>query len=376
MITPPTTSKICVVVHSRYDYLNIAGNYPAEGNAINHFARIIALGRIAEWWEFKVVPAMAAAYLTALAIGVSVWTIIPDLGLLIAALIPGAVFVSVLNDLADKTEDAVAGKTNRQAGTGICLPVILIGLSLLAGSFFVWVWRENIYPQSVYIFAWLAYALYSIAPFRLKERGLAGVLCDAIGANVVPAMLGAMIVAQAAQIELAPYWLPSMGGWALAFGLRGILWHQIGDFAYDEKSGTRTFVARAGIERSMQWARWVIFPVEIICITVLIATSNWSAAAFAMLALIAYIHFVRARLDQFEMQIGLVKPRPRGIMLMQEYYDVFLPIALLLAASVLDVRALGVLILHGLLFPIRWRQLLADAIRLRDPQYESRAKAD
>lgn len=331
---------------------------------------------MAEWWEFKVVPAMAAAYLTALAIGVSVWTIIPDLGLLIAALIPGAVFVSVLNDLADKTEDAVAGKANRQAGTGLAAPVILIGLSLLAGSFFVWIWRDNIFLQIVYILAWLAYALYSVAPFRLKDRGLAGVLCDAIGANVVPAMLGALIVARAAQIALAPYWLPAIGGWALAFGLRGILWHQIGDIAYDQKSGTRTFVARAGIERSMQWARWVIFPVETICMTVLIATSGWVAGAFATLALLAYAHFVRVRLDRFEMQIGLVKPRPRGIMLMQEYYDVFLPIALLMAASVLDVRALAALILHGVLFPVRWRQLLADAIKLRDPQYESRAKTD
>lgn len=348
----------------------------AEGNSIKQFASIFALGRASEWWEFKLVPVMAAGYLTALALGVSVWAILPDLGLLLVALVPGAVFVSVLNDWTDKAADSAAGKKNRQSAMGTLFPLSLIILSMLAGAIFIWIWRDDAMLQVTYSLAWLAYALYSIAPIRLKGRGFYGVLCDAFGANVVPALLAVLIVARAAGVELAPYWLPAIAGWALSFGIRGIFWHQIGDFVADQKAGTRTFVARVGIDRCMSLARRVIFPIELVCLALLIVTSGWLAATFALVALALYVQFVRARLDRFEMQMGLVKPRPRGIMILQEYYDVILPIALLLAASFLDFRSIAVLLLHVLLFPIRLRQLLSDAIKLRDSQYESRSKGN
>jgi 4-hydroxybenzoate polyprenyltransferase len=334
---------------------------------------ILPLTRASEWWEFKLVLAVLTGYLTALHLGISIWDALPQLGLLLASLLPGAIFVSVLNDWTDKADDAAAGKENRQLHQRRIVPAILLFLSLLGGGLFAWIWRDNVPLLVTYGMGWAAYALYSIPPIRLKKRGFPGLISDAVGANVVPAVLSVLLVGKVGSGSVNVGWLAAVFCWSLCFGLRGILWHQIGDLESDQRSGTQTFVMRVGVATSMKWARWFIFPLEVFGLVVLIVLSGWVAAVLAAISFAVYVKFVLARIDRFEMQMGLVKPRPRGIMVLQEYYDVFLPFALLLASAFYELGSLIVLVLHAALFPIRWRQMLVDAWKLRDPQYQSRS---
>ncbi len=41
-------------------------------------------------------------------------------------------------------------------------------------------------------------------------------------------------------------------------GLRGILWHQIGDLAHDRRAGVRTLATRIGAERGGQLLGWMV----------------------------------------------------------------------------------------------------------------------
>ncbi|QNK63159.1 hypothetical protein H7F33_01130 [Pedobacter sp. PAMC26386] len=52
---------------------------------------------------------------------------------MLSAIIIGAVYVSVINDLSDITEDAIAGKNNRMAKISQLLQITIVGLCLIAG---------------------------------------------------------------------------------------------------------------------------------------------------------------------------------------------------------------------------------------------------
>ena len=86
----------------------------AEGPSF--VARALALSRAGEWWEYKLVPIFGIFYATALYLKLPILWLWPAALTLLLALVPGAVFVSLINDLTDKAEDAAAGKRNRMAG--------------------------------------------------------------------------------------------------------------------------------------------------------------------------------------------------------------------------------------------------------------------
>src|SRR5207253_2526788 len=69
--------------------------------------------RAVEWWDYKLAPAAAVVYATALALDVPLSRLWPAAATVVVALIPAAAYVSVINDLADRAEDRAAGKRNR-----------------------------------------------------------------------------------------------------------------------------------------------------------------------------------------------------------------------------------------------------------------------
>lgn len=345
---------------------------PADNGRLS--LRLLAIGRAAEWWEYKFVPALAAGYATALHLGATPWSALSGLTWLLIALLPGGVFVSVLNDLTDRRDDAAAGKANRQVGLGTAIPVAIILVCLGLGGWIAWLWRGEPAVLVTYGIAWLAFAFYSLPPIRLKRRGFYGVLCDATGANVVPALLAAQFSANALGRPVEWSWLVPVAIWSLMFGLRGILSHQIGDVASDHRAGTATFVARTGPERAKWLASRVVFPLEMIGLALIVGQTGTAGLIAALVGLGLYILLLHERIDRFLMKVTLVSPEPRSCLLMHDYYDVFLPFGLLIAGIVLEPKALVVLALHCVLFPIRIRQVLTDFVKLTDRQYERRPR--
>src|SRR4028119_1990498 len=68
-----------------------------------------------EWWDHKLVPLLAVFYGTALHAGVPASSLWPTVLVYLAALLPGAAYVSISNDIFDLESDAAAGKPNRMA---------------------------------------------------------------------------------------------------------------------------------------------------------------------------------------------------------------------------------------------------------------------
>ena len=345
---------------TRRNLADLAGALLGRGGAAG--AAFTRIARAGDWWEYKLVPVGAMFYATALVIGLPLHVAWPAALLLLAAIGSGAVYVSVLNDLADREEDAAAGKRNGVAGRSPILIALLIALPVAVGAAVAWNWRDDPLRLWPYLAAWVVFTLYSLPPVRLKVRGLAGVLADAAGAHLLPAFLATVIVFRFAGIRPDPFWLTATGVWAFAYGLRGILWHQLADEAADRAAGVRTFVHRSGRASTIRLARYGIFPLELCALAAMLSQMpSWLPLLFLFL----YVPLVRHKLRVFRMVAVTVDPKPRYLIVLQDYYDVLLPLALLLACAWRWPLDLAVLVIHFGLFPRRAIQFFGDLWRIR-----------
>jgi 4-hydroxybenzoate polyprenyltransferase len=325
--------------------------------------------RAGEWWEYKLVPILAALYGTALMAGVPVHALWPAAVTLLLALIPGAAYVSVINDLTDREEDLAAGKPNRFAEGSRGWGAVLVVLTVGAGVVFCVLWRRDTLLLTTYLAAWLAFSLYSLPPFRWKTQGILGVLCDASGANLFPTLLAVILACRAAGQAVSGLWLAAVGTWAFANGLRGILWHQLTDREHDRQAGVRTFAQRHAPEVTVRLGRLLAFPLELLGLgTMLVLLPStvpvWTLGAYGILTGLR-----RVRLNVHPV---IVKPRTRFLIAMHEYYDLFLPVGILIASALRHPWDWAVLLVHLLLFPNRLLQTCRDLGQLWRERHEPR----
>ena len=79
-------------------------------------AKISQTIRTIDWWEYKLSPMFATIYATAFLSNLSIISLWPIFLLALVALVPGAAYVSVINDLTDLRDDLASGKSNRLVG--------------------------------------------------------------------------------------------------------------------------------------------------------------------------------------------------------------------------------------------------------------------
>ena len=291
---------------------------------------LIAAVRAGEWWDYKLVPLLTAFYATVALLDRPVASLWPAALTLLLALVPGAAFVSLLNDLADLDEDRAAGKPNRMAGRPPAFRIAAILLPVTAGILFLWLWRDDPLLMAVYLAAWIAFILYSVPPLRLKARGFWGVLADASGAHLFPTLVAMLVAFRAAERPLDPWWIAAGAAWAFGYGLRGILWHQLSDRDNDQAAGVRTFAQRHPRRVAARLGAWLAFPLELAGLLALIWKLG-SPLPFLFLAL--SLHLTWLRVWRWRMVAVLVEPRPKYLIFLHEFYDVFLPMAILLDSA-------------------------------------------
>jgi 4-hydroxybenzoate polyprenyltransferase len=304
--------------------------------------------RADHWWHYKLAPAAAVVYATALAFDVPLSRLWPAAATVVLALIPAAAYVSVINDLTDHADDRAAGKRNRFAGASRRQSAAFVGGTFLGGACFVVIWRADGVLLVLYLATWLAFSLYSLPPFRWKTRGALGLIADASGAHLFPSLLAAVLAFRAADMPLDPLWLSSLGVWSLCFGLRGIMWHQLSDLEHDRAAGVNTFANAYGPLAADRLGTLVVFPIEMIAFVFVLAQAG-SLWPLAFLAAYGYLAVERSR--QWGLHLIIVRPRLRyDQILMREYYDTFLPVALIVASAVRQPLVLTVLCVHALVF--------------------------
>lgn len=328
------------------------------------FERLGHLARAGQWWDYKLAPIFAAFYASALVLQAPVSSLGWALAQLLLAMIPGAAYVSLINDLTDEADDRAAGKPNRMAGRSPAGKVFLIALPVTAGLVFAWLWRDDPLLLCCYLGAWAAFSLYSLPPVRLKARGGLGLLADAAGAHMFPALVAAALAAHVADRPAGAVWLSAIAIWSLAYGVRGILWHQIGDAENDERSGVATFVQRRSATFAGRLGLWIVFPVELMALAVLMWRLD---SGFVVVGVGAYALFCWARIRWLEVRPAVVQPGGAYFLVGHLYYDLLLPLSLLLAYAADSPGALWLVLLQLALFPGRVLAM-TDELRLIRPR--------
>jgi UbiA prenyltransferase family len=319
-----------------------------------------ALVRSGEWWDHKLVPILFGFYASTVLLGgpiVRFW----DSGLiLLLSLIPGAAYVSVVNDLTDIAADRAAGKPNRMAARPAPFRAAALLLPLALGGLFFWLWRDRPLLLILYGAAWIAFTFYSVPPVRLKARGLAGVVADASGAHLFPTLLAAALPFVAAGAAPDRAWLWTVAAWSFAYGFRGNLWHQLLDREGDRAAGVATFAAGRRREGPMRLATFA-FGLEAAAMAAILYRLD---SVLPLLALAAYGLLVYRRVRIWRMHAVIAQPKPPYLILLHEYYDVFLPLSVLAASALIHPIDAAVPAVHLLLFHRRALDSWRDSWRL------------
>jgi glycosyltransferase involved in cell wall biosynthesis/4-hydroxybenzoate polyprenyltransferase len=293
--------------------------------------------RIRDWWDYKIPPLLAVGYGSMLAIQAPPGRALAMAGALVASIAFVAAYGYLINDCFDIEDDRRAGKPNAMADKRPWVRFCLC-LAAAAASFVPVVWvHANSLLFGLLILNLLLPTLYSVPPVRLKTRGLWGAVADAGAARAVPT--ASMIIGAALPLGVPAALLTGAIGSAFLSGFRGIVTHQVLDYAADSTANAATFVRRLGAGGARKLVLFGIFPCEIAFLCLFLAAvlpyAPVAAAATALWLGIEFLKCLRGwRISLFDPS---ERSRERYIPLVNnEYYEVWLPLAL--AAQLAFVR--------------------------------------
>ena len=319
--------------------------------------KALTIIRSSEWWDYKMPVLLSFGYATAVRWNKSIYELAPWLGFLLLSIIVGAIYVSIVNDLTDIKEDKSSGKHNRLSKFSPAVRWTLLVASLLAGAVCAYSLFADTLTLVLYLLSYLSFTMYSVPPFRLKKRGIWGVAADACGAHLFPSLTIVAGTQYYLQLPFDYVWFSAAGVFALMYGLRGILWHQFLDRDNDRRIGLNTFATQQDPALFKNYSIFIL-SLEIAALTIVLAYTN---SVWPLIALFAYVLLAAAYHKIWGLKlISIIPPanRPWHI-IMSSYYQVFLPVALLLASSIVHPMSWLIAGLHICLFPrITWNILL------------------
>ena len=331
---------------SEYQYghvANIKGRLKALSGKIGRTIRA------EEWWDYKLVPIFSVFYATAYIQHVSVASVWSAAVALLLAIAPCAAYVSLINDLTDREDDRCAGKSNRMEGRPVWQVAALLAAPLCVAVFFCILWSDDILLVAAYLGAWVVFSLYSISPFRLKNRGGLGVIADACGSHVFPKLTAALLAYRAAGNPIDRVWIAAVIIWALGYGLRGILLHQLCDFEADHKAGVQTFVVKHSRGSAVRLAR-----LALLIVLIGLAMLVWQIeSVWPVVFMLIYAAFAILNSRVWNVAIVIAEPVGPYSIFGQEYYILLFPLALLLSLA--------------LQYPADWAVAIAHLIIFRQP---------
>jgi len=324
--------------------------------------KFLEIVRAKDWWEYKFPPMLAIAWLIIQNSQFTFLHFLPLISVLMSAITLGAIYVSILNDATDVVEDTRAGKKNRMAAYTTVQQTILVLLPLVAGLCIVNIFLNlRSYAGLLYCAAYIAFTLYSLAPFRLKERGAAGIVADALGSQVFPTLFIAVCLYQYTNQEIRILPFVFLAVWLLCFGLRGILWHQLADKENDKTSGLLTIIQNMN---EVQLARLgiLIVTIEIIAFAAYILFNHLYSI---IPGLIFYLFYIWMQFKNDHIEQILIDPKAKQYRIfLFEYYQVFLPLSVLIVCVFKNPVNITGLLFHCILFHSNILRICKDVKKL------------
>lgn len=321
--------------------------------------------RANNWWHDKLPMFLGFSYLLILGHDEVLTPYFFPIFLILLTIIVGASFVSLLNDYTDLTIDHVAGKIEKPTPLKRqrkMSQVIIIGFLLVVMGGFVY--RGFLSALFFFYLSVVAFCLYSLPPFRWKDRGILGVLCDAIGAVLAPQLLFIFALASWYDWPMDAVWLSALAILSLSVGMRGILWHQYDDRDNDIITKTQTFATQVDFSHVKKY-EWLFIAVELLCFSVLgkdlplLMLSTWLSIYLGMAL------FNRIRYGERLVVVISDKTQSYQLVLL-DFFSMVFPLGVLVWATWNNQENVIPLFIHLLLFhttPKRYAQRILQVLR-------------
>lgn len=326
-------------------------------------AAAVAFARPDNWFVSKIPPLLAIAYLDMLRFELAPAAALGLLGGALVSIFCVAIYGHVVNDMFDLEADRLADKVNRPTAMR---PIWRWMLALgFLGAGFVPAAALHYPPGAVALLAfnYLWPTIYSVPVLRLKERGLFGVACDALGSHVTPTLFVLALFAAAAPDDTGPAPIAIVATlWAAVLGIKGILHHQIEDRENDIRSGLVTFATRADIGSLQRFLTRFNLLVELpVSALFAVMAAPWCPLAIAALLLYAGSETAKYKLGfQFALTQDPATIRASVPFANEMFYVLWMPMAAALQLAFHRQAFAGMLLLHGLIFRRPIAQQLAD----------------
>lgn len=261
-----------------------------------------------------------------------------------------ASFAYLLNDWSDIKADTLSGKDNALASVEENHKYFLLLLFLLI-ALIPWMYLPfDSFSLMLILTEIFLFIFYSFPPFRLKERGIFGVLADSAYAHVIPAVLASHTFLLFAKQSIFdhPHLIFILMIWQFISGIRNIISHQIIDFDNDIKSGIKTFTTNIGVEKSTRILKSVLIPIELIIfaffIFLLQAQVEFLIYFIPMFLILAFV-FLNKEKQQAESEL-----KNFSNTVLDYNYIHWLPLAILISLSLNNYFTLGILLAHLIIF--------------------------
>ncbi|MEI6020556.1 MAG: UbiA family prenyltransferase [Bacteroidota bacterium] len=257
-------------------------------------------------------------------------------------------FAYTLNDLGDVSIDQKAKKDNAVLNLGTFKTVILLLFCLLV-SLVPWLFL----PHSKYSFLLLflelcLFYLYALKPFRLKERGLLGLLCDALYAHCIPAVLAFYTFSDCnLESNKTLILLVIVFFWQLMNGLRNIVFHQLNDYNNDFAGGVNTWVKKRGLGMANIAAKGLLIAEAfsfLLFLVMLAFAFNISVLHIALLCFLCYL-LIKHRNNLRNLSMNELK-----FIFFDQFYLYWFPLLLLVLLLKIDLIYSVMFFIHFMLF--------------------------
>lgn len=327
-----------------------------------------SLVRARDWWSFKLPPLLAVAYLLlARPEPAPLFPAFAALALFLVSGVASAAFGHLVNDWTDLAVDARAGKRRRLASLPTSGRLAVTGGALALAVAPWWALPPSPAARALFAAELLLFLAYSLPPLRLKERGAAGLVADALYGQALPmGIVVFLFPAVAGRAPLAAAPAAALLVWGMVKGLCDALAGQIEDRRADRRSGQHTFVLALGARPAHRLLVVFLLPAQLLAFAVALL----ALAPLAPWLPLTWLLFLAATL--YRIHGYWRRPFARhlrgyaGVYLLNDFQERWLPLATLAAPLSTDVRFAPLALLHLALFRNGFGDLLAGARFLRE----------
>lgn len=165
----------------------------------------------------------------------------------------------LINDFFDQSYDITAGKKRAvQELPKIIFVGIIISVVFISALHLLYLKKSSYIV--IYVFSYILATLYSIPMIRFKEKGLVGIIINALIEKMLP-VLAIFVFFNHFGMDTFVFLITSF-----LLQVVDITTHQIHDYENDIKTGIRTFVVDIGIDKALKIFRSLVLPFSLLFI--------------------------------------------------------------------------------------------------------------